>query len=161
MRAASLMDLTGSLRSRCSVNQTGQTSWGTQLDLCTLQSSTGNGSDEQAASIGCSTPIRFGKWLESLLRKLDHLIAFELDHTTMEVGQKGVKYGLQVRAAPRPAAALPVRKRGVFTEDSDEEDAKDTVEQQIARQAARKQSDKKVWGRWRLLGSWNLCRRLL
>ena len=106
-----------------------------------------------ARQLASARASELANWLAAFSPSPDHAIAFELDHPAMEVGQKGVKYGLQVRAAPRPAAALPVRKRGVFTEDSDEEDAKDTVEQQIARQAARKQSDKKVWGRWGLLGS--------
>lgn len=67
----------------------------------------------------------------------------------MQVGEKGVKYGLQLRVAPgaKPAAAAraaPARKPSVFgDEDSDDERA-DGVEAQIARQAARKQSDKKV-----------------
>lgn len=67
----------------------------------------------------------------------------------MQVGEKGVKYGLQLRVPPgsKPAAAKrapPARKPSVFgDEDSDEERA-DGVEAQIARQAARKQSDKKV-----------------
>ena len=59
------------------------------------------------------------------------------------IGQKGVKYGLTVRGAPG-AQKKPVQpKKPVFGEDeSDEEEA--NVEQQIARQAARKQTDKKV-----------------
>lgn len=58
------------------------------------------------------------------------------------IGQKGVKYGLEVRARPKPVQ--PAQKRSVFGDDDGDDDAVDNVEQQIARQAARKQSDKKV-----------------
>jgi coiled-coil domain-containing protein 55 len=62
----------------------------------------------------------------------------------MLIGQKGVKYGLQVRQpAGKPAAAPPPKKASVFGED-DSDDEQPTVEQQIARQAARKQTDKRV-----------------
>lgn len=61
------------------------------------------------------------------------------------VGQKGVKYGLEVRAPPgsKPPAQA-AKRRSVFGEDDDDDDAVDNVEQQITRQAARKQSDQKV-----------------
>lgn len=61
----------------------------------------------------------------------------------MLIGQKGVKYGLQVRSAPKPAAA-PAKKRSVFGDEDSDEEGQDNVEQQIARQAARKQTDKKA-----------------
>jgi hypothetical protein len=63
----------------------------------------------------------------------------------MLIGQKGVKYGLQVRQAAKPAAAPDAAKKkpSVFG-DEDSEDEAPNVEQQIARQAARKQDDKKV-----------------
>jgi hypothetical protein len=64
----------------------------------------------------------------------------------MLTGQKGVKYGLQVRAPPgaKPKPkALPAKKSSVFGDESDD-DEELNVEQQIARQAARKQTDKKV-----------------
>jgi hypothetical protein len=61
----------------------------------------------------------------------------------MQIGEKGVKYGLQVRQPKKPAARPPAKQPSVFgDEDSDEDEPK--VEQQIARQAARKQTDKKV-----------------
>lgn len=65
----------------------------------------------------------------------------------MLIGQKGVKYGLQVRAPSNAKPAAPaVKKRSVFGDEDSEEEAEDNVEQQIARQAARKQTDKKVNG---------------
>lgn len=58
------------------------------------------------------------------------------------IGQRGVQYGLQVRKAPgaaaKPAAARPA---AVFGMDSDSDD---DVGAQVARQAAKKQSDAKV-----------------
>lgn len=63
----------------------------------------------------------------------------------MLTGQKGVKYGLEVRKTPgAKAAAPPPKKRSVFGDDDSDEEQAGNVEQQIARQAARKQSDKKV-----------------
>lgn len=63
----------------------------------------------------------------------------------MLLGQKGVKYGLTVRAPPgAKPAAKPVQKKSVFGDEDSEEEGQDNVEQQIARQAARKQTDKKV-----------------
>lgn len=59
------------------------------------------------------------------------------------IGQKGVKYGLEVRAPRGSKPAQPAKRRSVFGDDDEEDDAVN-VEQQIARQAARKQSDKKV-----------------
>lgn len=74
------------------------------------------------------------------------------------IGQKGVKYGLTVRPAPGAAqkkpfgtagrvpaggGARPPPRKPVFGEE-DSDDEEPNVEQQIARQAARKQSDKKV-----------------
>ncbi len=61
----------------------------------------------------------------------------------MILGKQGVKYGLEVRQPSKKQAAPPKRGPSVFgDEDSDEEAP--NVEQQIARQAARKQTDKKV-----------------
>ena len=63
----------------------------------------------------------------------------------MLIGQKGVKYGLDVRGAkPKAKPTAPVQKRSVFGDEDSDEDAGNNVEQQIARQAARKQTDKKV-----------------
>lgn len=63
----------------------------------------------------------------------------------MITGQKGIKYGLEVRKPPgAKAAAPPPKKRSVFGDDDSDEEQQGNVEQQIARQAARKQSDKKV-----------------
>ncbi|KAL4428308.1 hypothetical protein ABPG75_002397 [Micractinium tetrahymenae] len=63
----------------------------------------------------------------------------------MLIGEKGRKYGLEVRAPPGSKPAAPsAKRRSVFGEDDDEDETVDNVEQQIARQAARKQSDKKV-----------------
>jgi hypothetical protein len=65
--------------------------------------------------------------------------------STMLIGQKGVKYGLDVRGAkPKAKPTAPVQKRSVFGDEDSDEDAGNNVEQQIARQAARKQTDKKV-----------------
>jgi len=60
------------------------------------------------------------------------------------IGQKGVKYGLQVRKPEKKDAkkgAPP--KPSIFGDDASDED-EDNVERQIARHAARKQNDKKV-----------------
>lgn len=63
----------------------------------------------------------------------------------MLIGQKGVKYGLQVRQAPGSKPEAPAsRKKSVFGDSDEEDEAPDNVERQIARQAARKQTDKKV-----------------
>ncbi|KAI7839633.1 hypothetical protein COHA_006632 [Chlorella ohadii] len=63
----------------------------------------------------------------------------------MITGQKGVKYGLEVRKPPGAKAAAPApSKRSVFGDDDSDEEQQGNVEQQIARQAARKQTDKKV-----------------
>jgi hypothetical protein len=65
----------------------------------------------------------------------------------MLIGQKGVKYGLDVRAPPgaKPAAkAALAKKPSVFGDNESDDDQEQNVEKQIARQAARKQSDKKV-----------------
>lgn len=63
----------------------------------------------------------------------------------MITGQKGIKYGLEVRKPPgAKATAPPPKKRSVFGDDDSDEEQQGNVEQQIARQAARKQSDKKV-----------------
>ncbi len=65
----------------------------------------------------------------------------------MITGQKGVKYGLEVRKPPGAKAAAPApKKRSVFGDDDSDEEQQGNVEQQIARQAARKQTDKKVDG---------------
>ena len=60
----------------------------------------------------------------------------------MILGQKGVKYGLQVRKPEKAAKPAPAKKN-VFGEDASD-DEEDNVERQIARHAARKQGDKKV-----------------
>lgn len=66
----------------------------------------------------------------------------------MLTGQKGVKYGLEVRvpsgAKPAAKAAL-AKKPSVFGDNESDDDQEHDVEKQIARQAARKQSDKKVF----------------
>lgn len=62
----------------------------------------------------------------------------------MLVGQKGVKYGLNVRQPAGAKPAPPPKKRSVFGDEDSEEEEQGGVEAQIARQAARKQSDKKV-----------------
>ena len=68
-----------------------------------------------------------------------------INPATMLIGQKGVKYGLEVRGAkPKAKPTAPVQKRSVFGDEDSDEDAGNNVEQQIARQAARKQTDKKV-----------------
>ena len=60
------------------------------------------------------------------------------------VGEKGVKYGLSLpKRAPKPTAPVAARKPSVFGDDASDEDEVN-VEQQIARQAARKQSDKQA-----------------
>lgn len=60
------------------------------------------------------------------------------------VGQKGVKYGLQVRKPEKKDAKKSAPpKRSIFGDDASDED-EDNVERQIARHAARKQNDKKV-----------------
>ena len=68
----------------------------------------------------------------------------------MQIGKKGVKYGLQIRAPGKDArkpvggqALAPARVAAAFGgDDSDSEE--DNVGVQLARQAARKQSDTKV-----------------
>lgn len=60
----------------------------------------------------------------------------------MIIGNKGVKYGLEVRK-PKQSEKSTQKKASVFGDD-DSEDDHDNVEQQIARHAARKQADKKV-----------------
>lgn len=63
-------------------------------------------------------------------------------------GSKGMKYGLQLPAGRKGAAdaqkakpkAVQLKKPAIFAEESDEED----VEAEIARQAAKKRSDKEV-----------------
>ena len=63
----------------------------------------------------------------------------------MLIGNKGVKYGLDVRGGkPKPKPTAPVQKRSVFGDEDSDDDGGNTVEQQIARQAARKQTDTKV-----------------
>jgi hypothetical protein len=60
------------------------------------------------------------------------------------IGQKGVKYGLQVRKPEKKDAKKPLPpKPSIFGDDASDED-EDNVERQIARHAARKQNDKKV-----------------
>lgn len=61
---------------------------------------------------------------------------------SMLIGQKGVKYGLQVRQPKKPSQT-PAKKPSIFEDDDSDED-QPNVEQQIARQASRKQTDKKV-----------------
>ena len=62
----------------------------------------------------------------------------------MLIGQKGVKYGLTVPKQKSKQAAAPSKKKSVFGEEYSDDDGQANVEQQIARQAARKQTDKKV-----------------
>jgi len=62
----------------------------------------------------------------------------------MLIGQKGVKYGLTVPKQKPKQAAAPPKKKSVFGEEDSDDDGQANVEQQIARQAARKQTDKKV-----------------
>ena len=60
------------------------------------------------------------------------------------IGEKGVKYGLQVRKPEKKDlknTAPP--KPSIFGDDASDEDD-DNVERQIARHAARKQNDRKV-----------------
>lgn len=59
----------------------------------------------------------------------------------MLVGQAGVRYGLQTRQ-PKPAGQ-PAGKLAAFGADSDSEE--ETVGAQVARQAARKVADSKVF----------------
>ena len=61
----------------------------------------------------------------------------------MLTGHKGVKYGLQVRQ-PKQAAPPAAPKRASVFGDDDSDEGEANVEQQIARQAARKQTDTKV-----------------
>lgn len=63
----------------------------------------------------------------------------------MQIGEKGTKYGLQVRGPARPAAKQPAVKpvAAAFAGGSDSEE-EDNVGAQVARQAMRKQSDAKV-----------------
>lgn len=63
----------------------------------------------------------------------------------MLTGQKGVKYGLQVRKPEKAAKPVPVKPKNVFGDDASDEE-EDNVERQIARHAARKQADKQVRG---------------
>lgn len=60
----------------------------------------------------------------------------------METGNKGVKYGLELRKPPSKILAQPKKKANVFGDDDSEDEL--TVEQEIARHAARKQADKKT-----------------
>lgn len=60
----------------------------------------------------------------------------------MIIGQKGVKYGLEVRK-PNETAKAAEKKPSVFGDD-DSGDDEDNVEAQIARQAERKKNDRKV-----------------
>jgi len=62
----------------------------------------------------------------------------------MILGQKGVKYGLEVRKPKETDKASNKKNRSVFGEEDDSEDEYDDVERQIARHAARKKTDKKV-----------------
>ncbi|KAG1670288.1 hypothetical protein FOA52_003638 [Chlamydomonas sp. UWO 241] len=75
-----------------------------------------------------------------------HLLFFvAMEKPKMLVGEKGVKYGLQIRgpatqAGAKKPAAVPVRKN-VFGADSDSEE---DIETQIARQADKKRAAAKV-----------------
>jgi hypothetical protein len=60
----------------------------------------------------------------------------------MQTGEKGVKYGLQVRKPPQAGKPAP-RPANIFGDDASD-DEEDNVEAQIARHAARKQADQKV-----------------
>ena len=52
----------------------------------------------------------------------------------MLIGQKGVKYGLDVRGAkPKAKPTAPVQKRSVFGDEDSDEDAGNNVEQQKVR----------------------------
>lgn len=61
----------------------------------------------------------------------------------MQVGRPGVKYGLTVPKAKQKQQA-PAKKQNLFGAEDSDDDGQAGVEQQIARQAARKQTDKKV-----------------
>jgi len=66
----------------------------------------------------------------------------------MILGQKGVKYGLQIREPEQSTkpkkVAEKLQKPSAFGEDESDDDGFEKVERQIARHAARKQDDKKV-----------------
>lgn len=65
----------------------------------------------------------------------------------MILGQKGVKYGLQVRQPEqntKPKKVEKLQKPSAFGDDESDDEEFQNVERQIARHAARKQDDKKV-----------------
>ena len=66
----------------------------------------------------------------------------------MILGQKGVKYGLQVRKPEKASKSVSQPKPNIFGDEASDSE-EDNVEKKILRHAARKQSDKKV--RWRKL----------
>lgn len=74
-----------------------------------------------------------------------------MKQNNMVIGQKGVKYGLQLPAkaqAQKPAAVKPQKPASVFGVDSDDEE---DVATQVARQAEKKRAAVKVrWPRHRL-----------
>lgn len=61
----------------------------------------------------------------------------------MQIGTKGMKYGLQLPKQKVQPAQQP-KKLGVFGGDDDSDEDAPTIGSQIARQAAKKQTDKKV-----------------
>ncbi len=60
------------------------------------------------------------------------------------IGQKGVKYGLQVRKPEKKDAKKTAPPKPSIFGDDASDDEEDNVERQIARHAARKQNDRKV-----------------
>jgi coiled-coil domain-containing protein 55 len=60
----------------------------------------------------------------------------------METGKEGVKYGLELRKPPSKTLSQPKKKNNVFGDEDSEDEL--TVEEEIARHAARKQADKKT-----------------
>jgi hypothetical protein len=61
----------------------------------------------------------------------------------MQIGTKGVKYGLNLPKQKVQSAQQP-KKLSVFGGDDDSDGEAPTIGNQIARQAAKKQTDKKV-----------------
>ena len=63
----------------------------------------------------------------------------------MQIGTKGIKYGLQLPKQKVQPAQQP-KKLNVFGgDDGSDDEAAPSIGNQIARQAAKKQNDKKVW----------------
>ncbi len=62
----------------------------------------------------------------------------------MLLGQKGIKYGLTIpkqKTQQKPTTRGPIK---AFAQDDSDEEPGNTVDQQVARQAATKRSDAKV-----------------